>query len=218
MTEDYWSAFRQREVQQRQMRDANRQRLSEEQDRKRKEAEAQYILREQARSEVEQRLGKERSAVEQQANEKRRIDEEKRAALLVQSAGDLRRANQQKEDAQRIASERIQSIQEVKQKGSPIERIFFEAWCEAYPGILLKRQHPIGKYFVDFAHVESQIAIELDGHAFHSSRKDRTRDAQRERWIQSQGWRVERFTGSEVFADVQTCVEQVMEIIRRSQK
>lgn len=94
---------------------------------------------------------------------------------------------------------------------SPLERLF---WQEASPLIpSLTPQHPVAKYYADFAIPEKQIAIEIDGHDFHKTKEHRTRDAQRDRTFTEQGWTVLRFTGTEIFKNVQRCVRQVLSIV-----
>jgi very-short-patch-repair endonuclease len=58
------------------------------------------------------------------------------------------------------------------------------------------------------------IIVELDGHAHHSSREDRTRDAQRDRWSMAHGFHVVRFTGTEVSADPRACVRELRELAK----
>lgn len=206
---DQWSELKQYELQQRQRRIAKSQQIAEEQERKKKEAEQQQLLREQARIMAEQRQAEERRSAKQQEEKTQRQVEEAQKRLLTQSAEDLRRANLQREEAQHIASQQLQAAQQVREKGSPIEWAFFEEWCLVYPDIVLARQHPIGKYRVDFAHIASMTVIELDGHEYHHTRRDRTKDYQRQRYIEDLGWHFLRFTGSEIFSDVASCVEIV---------
>ncbi|SRR6266550_9159291 len=97
---------------------------------------------------------------------------------------------------------------------SPIETDFYAEWCKQFPSIKLLCQYHIDRYRVDFAHPESMTVIELDGHQYHNSKRDRTYDAQRARVIQLLGWRIWRFTGTEVHLDVENCVLQVWEIIQ----
>ena len=61
-------------------------------------------------------------------------------------------------------------------------------------GLRFRRQHPIGKYIVDFICLESLIVIELDG-SQHLEREseDRIRDA----WLETQGYKVLRFYNNE---------------------
>jgi hypothetical protein len=65
------------------------------------------------------------------------------------------------------------------------------------------------KYRLDFAHLESKIAIELDGYAYHSSREQFTRDRQRYRELTRHGWRLLLFSGQEIVNDVARCVNEV---------
>jgi very-short-patch-repair endonuclease len=71
-------------------------------------------------------------------------------------------------------------------------------------------QFQVGKYRLDFAVMWShgtsgkhvQIAVECDGHDFHERTKEQAkRDKKRDRFLQAEGWKVLRFTGSEVYAD-----------------
>lgn len=98
---------------------------------------------------------------------------------------------------------------------SPIEKQFFLQARRM--GIDLEPQHEVnvaGKtYRIDFVYPGKPIAIELDGHDYHKTKEQRTADAQRERALQSVGWTVIRFTGTEIYHDTQKCV---LETIRLS--
>ena len=100
---------------------------------------------------------------------------------------------------------------ELKKTESPIEAKFYSAAC-AY-GWVLEPQHRVGEYRLDFADTKRKVAIELDGHEFHKTKKQRTRDASRERDLKSQGWDVIRFTGSEVHRSPFSCVEDCLRIL-----
>jgi very-short-patch-repair endonuclease len=96
---------------------------------------------------------------------------------------------------------------------SPIELKFFVYAMRDIPN--LKPQVVIGPYRVDLAIPEKKVVIELDGHAFHSSRQQRTRDAKRARYIQMQGWQVIRFTGTEIHQGVVECINEAKQIIEK---
>lgn len=67
----------------------------------------------------------------------------------------------------------------------------------------------------DLAHVatEWKVAIELDGHDFHERTKEQAkRDRSRDRELTELGWRVLRFTGSEIWADARKCAEESVRI------
>jgi very-short-patch-repair endonuclease len=73
-------------------------------------------------------------------------------------------------------------------------------------GYKFRRQHPIGKYIVDFVNLERKIIIELDGGQHLENKKDKLRDI----WLEEQGYEILRFWDNEVFNNV----EGVLEVIR----
>lgn len=72
-------------------------------------------------------------------------------------------------------------------------------------------------YRVDFAIMHrhrygmcSRLIVECDGHNFHERTKEQAaRDRQKDRDIQSVGWKILRFTGSEIYADADLCADQI---------
>lgn len=95
---------------------------------------------------------------------------------------------------------------------SPIELEFFIHGFHSIRGLI--PQWVIGPYRADFAIPSKKIAIEIDGHEYHKSKHQRTSDAKRERCMQAKGWKVIRFTGSEIFRNVSACIESVKDIQR----
>ncbi|MFY9261508.1 MAG: DUF559 domain-containing protein [Gallionella sp.] len=63
-------------------------------------------------------------------------------------------------------------------------------------GIKFRRQHPVGRYILDFACLEKRIAVELDG-SQHIENTEK--DDVRTQWLAAQGWRVLRFWNNEIF-------------------
>lgn len=96
---------------------------------------------------------------------------------------------------------------------SPIEEKFWWAWQNDAGWMLpLAYQHPVldGKYRLDFAFPGRKIAIELDGYEWHSSRTQFTKDRQRQRELEADGWRFIRFSGQEIVKDADECFTQAM--------
>ncbi len=59
-----------------------------------------------------------------------------------------------------------------------------------------------------------KFAIELDGHDFHERTKEQAaHDKKRDRALVAAGWKVLRFTGSEVWRDVAECADQVSDLV-----
>jgi very-short-patch-repair endonuclease len=79
--------------------------------------------------------------------------------------------------------------------------------------VLISPQHQIGDYHVDFAIIlnnvpdeQIKIVVECDGHDFHEKTKEQAgRDKKRDRELQIAGWKVLRFTGSEIWRDHLAC-------------
>lgn len=58
------------------------------------------------------------------------------------------------------------------------------------------------------------IVVELDGHEGHKTREQRIYDARRQRWFEARKFRVLRWAGSEVHANPQDCVRELLEVLR----
>ena len=72
-----------------------------------------------------------------------------------------------------------------------------------------RRQHPIGRYIVDFACTEYRLVIELDG----SQHADNAADARRTAWLESTGWRMVRFWNNDVHGNIDGVIEAVLEAL-----
>lgn len=86
-------------------------------------------------------------------------------------------------------------------------------------------QKPIAQYRVDFlvrAHpydARTCVVVECDGHDFHERTKEQAaRDRARDRDLQSAGYKVFRFTGSEIYRDAILCAREVLSEISRLEK
>ncbi|MGF7431068.1 DUF559 domain-containing protein [Thermoanaerobacterium thermosaccharolyticum] len=76
------------------------------------------------------------------------------------------------------------------------------------------------KYRVDFyinvtyEGQERNIVIECDGHDFHEKTKEQAaRDKQKDRYLARAGYKVIRFTGSEIWADPDECAREVLSVV-----
>jgi hypothetical protein len=93
---------------------------------------------------------------------------------------------------------------------SPIEKDFAAAWRSA-TGAYPEAQVQIGPYRADFR--IGKVIVECDGHAYHSSKDQRGRDAERDIYLQRQGYRVARFTGTQIAHNAAACVAQVRSLL-----
>lgn len=88
------------------------------------------------------------------------------------------------------------------------------------------QQVPVGPYRVDLliqdATLPAEIGpwrfmvVECDGHDFHEKTKQQARrDKQRDRFLQSRGFKVLRFTGSEIWEDPDKCADEIISELAR---
>lgn len=62
------------------------------------------------------------------------------------------------------------------------------------------------------------IVVECDGHDFHEKTKEQARkDKSRDRFLVTRGYRVLRFTGSEIHQDAESCAQEVDQLFRSMQ-
>jgi very-short-patch-repair endonuclease len=101
-----------------------------------------------------------------------------------------------------------------------------EIWDSTMPfakpqaDVVIAPQYVIGKHRVDFAifingvaSEEIKITVEADGHDFHEKTKQQAaRDKSRDRDLLIAGWKVLRFTGSEIWRDHAACATQVEDL------
>ncbi|HVY87341.1 MAG TPA: endonuclease domain-containing protein [Hyphomonadaceae bacterium] len=88
------------------------------------------------------------------------------------------------------------------------ERLLWWKLKDRAQGWKFLRQKPLGPFVLDFACIEVQLAIEVDG-ATHGSAKDMAYDKGRTRFIEQQGWRVVRFHNREVFENLNGVIETI---------
>ncbi len=101
-------------------------------------------------------------------------------------------------------------------------------WTESYDRLTIETQKPIGKYKVDFlirysCHIPDEenisgntleireLIVECDGHDFHEKTKEQaSRDKKRDIYLQELGYRVYRFTGSDIWKDPAGCAATII--------
>lgn len=74
-------------------------------------------------------------------------------------------------------------------------------------GKKFRRQHPVGKYILDFACIEAKLAIEVDGSQHFELQHQ---DHQRTAWLEVQGWKVLRFWNNEVLQNIEGVLEEIL--------
>jgi very-short-patch-repair endonuclease len=117
---------------------------------------------------------------------------------------------------------------------SPIESIFLTTFCQAAERhgyrlrkvpdasdvIAVRPQQRVGIYRADFVIAfrffgsEIDLIVEADGHDFHEKTAiQAARDKKRDRYFSKLGYRVLRFTGSEINSNATGCAGEVLAFI-----
>ena len=79
-------------------------------------------------------------------------------------------------------------------------------------GIRFRRQVVIGPYIVDFACYRPKVVVEVDG-GQHTLDDHAMRDAERDAWLESQGFTVFRAWNHEVHSDIDAVIEGLRKIV-----
>lgn len=112
---------------------------------------------------------------------------------------------------------------------SPLEQLFLIEWryrkafyCD-YENFFIKPQYKINNYRVDFmvyfrkdgfGHKEKSLIVEIDSHLWHGADPEQfTKEKKRERELQKEGYNLMRFSGREIWRNVEKCVEEVLDFL-----
>jgi len=127
---------------------------------------------------------------------------------------------------------------------SPIEELFLIEWIyrekeenlnpEGFPKFYIYPQYKINnKYRVDFLVIyipeddwleckrnynnikDKTLIVELDSHLWHGTTSEQfTKEKERERELQKEGWHIMRFSGREVYRNVEKCIDEVIKYFK----
>ncbi len=76
-------------------------------------------------------------------------------------------------------------------------------------GLHVRKQAPIRPYIADFAILTKRLVIEVDGHQ-HQFPAQMKHDQKRDAWLNSQGFKILRFSTGELSESFDGCVEEIM--------
>lgn len=100
-----------------------------------------------------------------------------------------------------------------RQDMSPPERLLWSILrAHRLSGWKFSRQVTVGHYIIDFAARREKLAIELDGHS-HDGEVMAAKDAARTAAIEDLGWRLIRFTNSELATNPDGVAETILAVL-----
>ena len=107
-----------------------------------------------------------------------------------------------------MSTERARDLR--KRMTPPEKRMWNMLRQEPLEALHFRRQVPLGHYYADFASHEARLVIEIDG-ATHATDEAISCDATRTTFLQSQGYRVVRFTNVEIMNHLDGVFEVIMD-------
>jgi len=117
------------------------------------------------------------------------------------------------EDGDTYGARALTAAQRSRKNQTVGERKLWEALRKLKLNI--RRQAPIGDYVADFACHSARLVVEVDGY-YHTLPARQLRDAARDAWLRSKGYRVVRFTDREAELRTDEVVEKIERMILRA--
>ena len=98
----------------------------------------------------------------------------------------------------------------MRRQETAAERILWQALRHrGLADLKFRRQHPLGRYILDFYCHPIRLAVELDG-MHHFNPKRRVYNANRTRYLESTGIRVIRFSNAKVLNDLPGVLRKIL--------
>ncbi|MBU1638827.1 endonuclease domain-containing protein [bacterium] len=97
---------------------------------------------------------------------------------------------------------------ELRRELTAAERLLWLKLQRKQLGARFRKQHPIDPYVVDFCCVQSNLIIEIDGDS-HFQENGPKHDEIRTDFLESIGWRIVRYTNTDVLKNLDAVVEDI---------
>jgi very-short-patch-repair endonuclease len=99
---------------------------------------------------------------------------------------------------------------QLRQTPTEAEKILWKALRRnQIGGVSFRRQHPIGRYVLDFYCPSAGLAIEVDG-GQHAAGQQKEIDLRRDQWLAANGVRMLRFWNNEVLSNLQGVLQTIV--------
>jgi very-short-patch-repair endonuclease len=110
----------------------------------------------------------------------------------------------------RAPKESVANARRLRRNLSPPEaRLWSRLRARAAEAPIFRRQHPIGRYVLDFYCSKARLAVEVDGIG-HDMGDRPQRDLRRETWLRAQGVSVMRIPASQVTRAIDDVVDAIV--------
>jgi very-short-patch-repair endonuclease len=107
----------------------------------------------------------------------------------------------------------LQAARELRQNATKAEALLWDALrSHRLEGYKFRRQHPIGRFVLDFYCAKCHLAVEVDG-TTHQEAEQRQNDVLRSQELKECGIRVLRVTNREVEEDMEGVLRRILEVM-----
>src|SRR5688572_16152409 len=114
------------------------------------------------------------------------------------------------EKLHRIYPAILQRSRDMRHPLTPAEKKVWDRVRTQQLGFKIRRQHPIGRFIVDFYCTKAKLVIEIDGDT-HAELDQAEYDQARTAWLEAQGYRVIRFQNAEVHKNLEAVMAAICE-------
>jgi len=115
-----------------------------------------------------------------------------------------------------LPPEFLERVRELRKNATNAEKLLWQLLRNRQVGeAKFRRQHPFGKFILDFYCHEAKLALELDGSG-HAEPKQAQYDMARTQALESEGIRVLRFWNNDVFENTIGVLETIFEAVQPS--
>lgn len=109
----------------------------------------------------------------------------------------------------KLDSETLARARSLRQPQTPAEaKLWRRLRANQIAGVKFRRQHPVGPFVVDFYCASAKLLIEIDGDShYREGHSEKSRTA----FLQQRGYRVIRFTNTDVHTNIEGVLEAIAE-------
>lgn len=107
-------------------------------------------------------------------------------------------------------AELTKRVRGLRNNPTEAEKLLWKKLQHEQLGFKFRRQHPIGRFIVDFINIETGLIIEADG----GQHADNADDIERTKWLESQGYKVIRFWNNEVLGNIDGVLQVIDETLK----
>lgn len=102
----------------------------------------------------------------------------------------------------------LENAKNLRKNPTEPEKRLWSALKSKQLGVSFRKQHPIGKYIVDFICLDKKIIIEVDGHT-HSTEEEKLNDDNRSEFLNDTGYKVLRFWNKDIIDNLEGVISTI---------